>query len=1013
MLGMSGVLCCCAENGVSSNAEVVEREPKPEFLSRRYDDAAPPDPGLEWEEEEDVYDESSASAHFPEAEAKAASPAELPLQQEHLEVKEVKVTTRDDSHAERATSADGSVESATGKKAVKFSVSIEEDMGIKDLPALHHMVSRPTQAFSNDGTQSKSPRGASYRKSLSKASLSKKLKESKVVVRGMTEELERVGSGLQKLDAKLHQKLRWKRVRWTVSFIMCFYFLGVCVTAAEIWEWEDGLISCTFLGMNFSLAVSIYGVPRWTSRPWPFVVRVLSLTLIVLISLGTATYPFLRHGVHGANVCNEVSRRVQTKRCLSDGGDWCADVPAITSWLVAQYTGGVIVMLITGVAAGLCATAIHPPSYSARSTIAVIVAVWLQAASSSLLFAARWCESTADDIEDLAIAGNTFLSRTYALRLQYFCWGVGGPLAIICAGWMQIIQQRRATVLYDNCNTFLEPFGKNLSPTANVALLAAAISMMMVGNLGLYASVIYDAPGLRLPASIFMAMSLLPGIAFVYFNILNFSGPIRGLKRELEELDYGTDPSLKEFVQSSPPYKEATWAIRVLARERFACLFASSTTAMAATSFALLVLVDDLRGSEAARFVCGVVAWGIDAVVNSVGMTVLSGIWRHHPWPSKGSAPRGALTAELRRQASGVTKGVALEDTSPTWQSTVTELAGRGFTLSSLLDFYASLGGASDGCMSHFDPMVSTSNDVVRQAIIPQSLGFPLGRALASTWSQGERIVPTCIVTHSWTNLFCDLVAAMVAHAQGDRHFDRIAEVLNVKGFEERQRRVEELKGVLKPEALDMTFWLCCFSVNQHASICNSFGPEPALGSEEHSDWLAKCHDSVTGEKHPLCCCQTRKLLNHNNDSDECEMNKFDHLMAFLHQAHEEFSQLIAVDSRMDIFSRVWCIAELVEADNRSILQSTVIYNAHQLDAYYGRLAKLNIDKCKATRQEDKRYLLDRIEDVQQFNRHLQYVVFGARGVVRSCTEGKVHDASRIAKRALRSQAIVDAVDIR
>ena len=46
------------------------------------------------------------------------------------------------------------------------------------------------------------------------------------------------------------------------------------------------------------------------------------------------------------------------------------------------------------------------------------------------------------------------------------------------------------------------------------------------------------------------------------------------------------------------------------------------------------------------------------------------------------------------------------------------ELAHRSIDLESLLDFYEKLGSE---VMKHFDPQVSTTADVVRQAVIPLS----------------------------------------------------------------------------------------------------------------------------------------------------------------------------------------------------------------------------------------------------------------------------------------------------
>ena len=53
------------------------------------------------------------------------------------------------------------------------------------------------------------------------------------------------------------------------------------------------------------------------------------------------------------------------------------------------------------------------------------------------------------------------------------------------------------------------------------------------------------------------------------------------------------------------------------------------------------------------------------------------------------------------------------------WKRKVQELTTRGFTLESLLDFYALLG--TETLMAHFDPQKHTTRDVVRAGIICHS----------------------------------------------------------------------------------------------------------------------------------------------------------------------------------------------------------------------------------------------------------------------------------------------------
>ena len=114
-----------------------------------------------------------------------------------------------------------------------------------------------------------------------------------------------------------------------------------------------------------------------------------------------------------------------------------------------------------------------------------------------------------------------------------------------------------------------------------------------------------------------------------------------------------------------------------------------------------------------------------------------------------------------------------LEVESQPWQVTVEELAGRGFSLRSLLRFYKRLGV---DCMAHFDPTRHTTNDVVRQAIIPLSSSRKCAYAVIMMDAVPTR--PKKMVTHNWGNLFADLVAAIVADALGENEYEYLVELL-------------------------------------------------------------------------------------------------------------------------------------------------------------------------------------------------------------------------------------------
>lgn len=164
----------------------------------------------------------------------------------------------------------------------------------------------------------------------------------------------------------------------------------------------------------------------------------------------------------------------------------------------------------------------------------------------------------------------------------------------------------------------------------------------------------------------------------------------------------------------------------------------------------------------------------------------------------------------------------------PARQSKVCELCERGFTLAALLHFYQGLGSEY---MLHWEPTRHTTADVVRHAIIPVSAGSR--SAMATLMMEGVPTRPPTMVTHNWDNLFRNLVAAVIAYALDEAEYAFVSHLL------ETDAGIGELEGwLLEAGQLDSTYWVCAFSVNQHATIC---------GGNPHG-----AKDSVTGELYPL-----------------------------------------------------------------------------------------------------------------------------------------------------------------
>eukprot|EP00929_Paragymnodinium_shiwhaense_P024246 TRINITY_DN14981_c0_g1_i1.p1 TRINITY_DN14981_c0_g1~~TRINITY_DN14981_c0_g1_i1.p1 ORF type:complete len:1589 (-),score=374.84 TRINITY_DN14981_c0_g1_i1:70-4836(-) len=322
------------------------------------------------------------------------------------------------------------------------------------------------------------------------------------------------------------------------------------------------------------------------------------------------------------------------------------------------------------------------------------------------------------------------------------------------------------------------------------------------------------------------------------------------------------------------------------------------------------------------------------------------------------------------------------------WAGKVDEMAYRGIHLAYILDFYQKLatGTLQDAegnqLMTHFNPECHTTNDVVRQAIIPASKGTVYGDCAYSTYVQGNQpTLATVMVSHHWKNLFCHMVAAMISFALGDTSYETVASDLSKHKFEELRIKLD------RRDALKMAFWGCLFCVNQHVSICGGLPPEPLPGIEMYesvfANYLRDTTDPITKEKFQVCMCSTTK---HWNDSEECEMDKFDAMMAVLNvqapKISHRLNHVIVVDKTFEVFSRIWVMAEIAKGQELELCQTAMLFSGSgNLSAKeIGRVREtMDIRQCTASRKEDVDAILAGIPDVDLFNERLQSILFNSR----------------------------------
>ncbi|CAJ1413147.1 unnamed protein product, partial [Effrenium voratum] len=284
------------------------------------------------------------------------------------------------------------------------------------------------------------------------------------------------------------------------------------------------------------------------------------------------------------------------------------------------------------------------------------------------------------------------------------------------------------------------------------------------------------------------------------------------------------------------------------------------------------------------------------------------------------------------------------------WQRQVEDLARRAITLDALLRFYQGLGKEY---MTHFDPSWHTTDDIVRQVIIP--LSKEEGSDMAKVLMKGQRVRPAAMVTHTWRARFRDLVAAVVADALHETEYGRIAKLLDADMALVR-------RWLRKTSELQTTYWICAFCVNQHASICTPSWP--ILDS--------------SGKEVPGCGCEHPKFFNtdqpcRNGMSIPCEMNKFSDMIGWLAATDSTFIQVIATDSEMELFTRAWCVAEVAEAYMMGVGQKLKIESQAALKQRSAEMKNLRIEDMKASRVEDVQEILDRIPEKDRHNLGLRH----------------------------------------
>ncbi|CAE7392808.1 SYT4 [Symbiodinium sp. CCMP2456] len=235
------------------------------------------------------------------------------------------------------------------------------------------------------------------------------------------------------------------------------------------------------------------------------------------------------------------------------------------------------------------------------------------------------------------------------------------------------------------------------------------------------------------------------------------------------------------------------------------------------------------------------------------------------------------------------------------------------------------------------------------------STGQVLGFSYATTVNNAEPQMAIRMVTHSWGNKFTYLLSAIFSDALETETYDGVADLL-------RHGKLDHLAQKLRNAGkLDVPYWVCAFSVNQHAGICATPPPTDSTG-------------------YPIIPCRCSRAKHFSGDLSE--MNKFDDMMAYLkgylraksiqELSHIRLQQVVAMEVNFSLLTRVWCVAELVEADNLHLTQTIKLHSGASQRSCLDKIMDLDVAEAQASFPADKELVLSKIEDIPAFNNRLQ-----------------------------------------
>lgn len=195
------------------------------------------------------------------------------------------------------------------------------------------------------------------------------------------------------------------------------------------------------------------------------------------------------------------------------------------------------------------------------------------------------------------------------------------------------------------------------------------------------------------------------------------------------------------------------------------------------------------------------------------------------------------------------------------------------------------------------------------------------------------------------------MIASVIADALGERTYEDTLEQLTMDGLGTIWERLSFLRK------LDEVWWISPFSINHHASIC---------------------HTPSDADSHGLSFQKAQSF-----DTEHCDMDELNDMMNYMHatvpmETGHAFKHIVSCDVEFQVFSRLWCVAEVVLAFKQNIDILLLVHSESALNEHARQIKSLDVRMSATSRPEDKDMILARIPCVGNFNQALQDLLLGS-----------------------------------